>query len=815
MTFYSRPDLDDRAFKQLVNSILTMNGTTDFVGTLKSKGIEIDATAGGGDVGKVLTLVSGDKIGLSTISVGSSGEYIAKTITKNSHGFIVGDVIGWDNNLNTYVKDLAVTGATETLGVVLEVPDVNTFKIIFSGYVFIPNNISTDSGTILSNKKYYLSPTNSGKLTLTEPTSVGDVSRPVLLTTSTVSGSSIGSIVFQYNPEIIYGEVSSVGQIGNPETGTGYTNGYYTDLEPTMRAGIPVDRFNQLFKLLLPQPAPSLDSVNSTSSFINAKLSFGASKNDIGYENVTTAAGNSAIDINGLYSASGTRLGVINGNISGIINNDVVGDVSGIPYENYAIGNGYVGLFEIKLNGITVNIVDFSATSGAINNTVNNTTLNFSALKNVKLDNGNDVEGNYYRTGTYTINTAAMSDGFNYMILEHVVNTTTYQSNYLEWVYDADSNNISFTSFAINTVNLSGSKHISGVEYNTSGSVDVQAAVNNVYRNIFRNGTAISYPTRTNLGTQTSISVTGSGINSGTSTSLPNLRTDVSNPEATSINIASTLPINTTRVLGTLGSLGSLALNNTVQHAFSSKTATSSSVNETGFLFYNVTQSSNLELENFTGEINRLEARDYSLLTYAAINGGTYAWSSTQDLISGDAQHNTGLLVFDGNLLYPNTTYLTSTYGITAGNFDSLTYSPTSNANYNAASGIRDYYRLFKSNNTTTQSTLTFEITNSGTDSNFLTNGGTGGTPSGNNIKFEFLIKRSNGNTHGWANPFASTGNPEGIAKTSSSHAGGVTTVTCTLSVIPKVGNGDIVVVRVFAASGWTNRISEITITNI
>ncbi len=99
--------------------------------------------------------------------------------------------------------------------------------------------------------------------------------------------------------------------------------------------------------------------------------------------------------------------------------------------------------------------------------------------------------------------------------------------------------------------------------------------------------------------------------------------------------------------------------------------------------------------------------------------------------------------------------------------------------------------------------------------SDFLTNGGTGGSPSGNNIKFEFLIMRSDTTIYGWANPFASAGNPSGIANTSTSQVGNVMTVSCTLSTTPRVGINDFVIVRMFFAGAYTNRIQHLAITNI
>jgi hypothetical protein len=74
MPFFTRPDLSDIQFKQMSGSTLTMSGTTDFTGQLKSKGVEIDATIVGapsGVTGHVLTYLNG-KIQLAPTSSGSS-----------------------------------------------------------------------------------------------------------------------------------------------------------------------------------------------------------------------------------------------------------------------------------------------------------------------------------------------------------------------------------------------------------------------------------------------------------------------------------------------------------------------------------------------------------------------------------------------------------------------------------------------------------------------------------------------------------------------------------------------------------------------
>lgn len=66
MGFFTRPNLTDNEFKQLTGATLTMSGTTNFIGTLKSKNTIIDASISGATSGDVLTYIGGGKIKLSS-----------------------------------------------------------------------------------------------------------------------------------------------------------------------------------------------------------------------------------------------------------------------------------------------------------------------------------------------------------------------------------------------------------------------------------------------------------------------------------------------------------------------------------------------------------------------------------------------------------------------------------------------------------------------------------------------------------------------------------------------------------------------------
>lgn len=603
--------------------------------------------------------------------------------------------------------------------------------------------------------------------------------------------------------------------IGPAEDGS-YVDGLFTDFVPTTPIGTAVDRFNEVLKALAPAPAPDLSQATGSGTFVAGKLSFGSSKAIAGFTNVGTNAGNSAVDINGNYAISGTRLGLTAAAITGVLNSSVVGGGGNIPYANTAFGDGHLGKLVMFKNNIVISQLSLSGTTGA----TSNNRMSVTAVQSVKFPNGQPLSVFTYRTGTFSIPVSAMTNGYNYIRIIHSGSTFSRQTNFIEWVYDPDVSTISMTSATgLTALSLTGSKFISGVNYHTSGTVKYQSTFTNAYKNVFSNSaTAIDFPTRENLGTMSLMDVTGAGIidrTGSTLQTLPDLDVSATDPQNTNISILGTLPINVSLLLGNIGLLGRIRSNVSVAHPFAAQGFTGGQSTLTDFLFNTVTQTTNLNNENYNGEIDRLEARDYTGLTYTNVNAGSYAWNSSQNLISGNAQHNTGLLVFNGELIYPNAALLTTTYGITTGNFGAVTNGPAGNPNYSAASGIRSHYRKYKSAIGSTQSTLTFSITNTGLSSDFLTNGGTGGVPSGNSVKLEFLIMRSGGAIHGWANPFASSGNPEGIANTSISSSFGLVTVSCTLATTPRVAINDIVVVRIFTSSGYTNRIQNLAITNI
>jgi hypothetical protein len=808
MTLITRPFLADQYVKQLGTDILTMSGTTNFVGVLKSKNIIINAATGGTSIGHVLTW-NGSEIKLLQQSGGTGrGNALAENISQVAHGFALMDVIG--HNGTNYVKVTAVNGQPEAIGVVSKIVSANIFEITYQGVV---KGLTGATPSFSATTTYYQSPTIPGKLTSIEPTTIGQISKPLLVTITTNIG-----IIFNWRGAYIASGFTSTGStvasttLGVPTDGT-YSDGLLPFTASTKTADA-VDDINEVLLLLAPQAAPDLSNISKTGTgtFASAKTSFGVSRNDIGYVNVSNISGNGALDINGIYTIAGRRLGVTNTtSITGILNDAVTGSTS---YPSDSFGDADKGTLTLELNGIVIDTINLTSSVGAL--VGSNSRLTVTAVSAVTTSSGQQFNFKKYRKGNYTIPSSLFVNGFNYLRAVHNKGTSTVTTTYLDFIYDTDNNALAFASAPIWKVPiLSGSRFISGVRYHTGGTIQFSAITSNVYKNVYSASiNAISYSSLVNISDATSISKTGIGVISETNAgkNLPILNSAISNAQATNLTLLSTHSINNIKLLGSTDPSGTVKLILNVIHPLKT-TLSSTAVLINGFLLDASAQSTNGNNENFNGEIDRIQNRDYSSLTYANINSNVYLWDSTQNLLSGNPNHNNGLLVFGGDLLYPSSSYLTSAYNIVAGNFSVVTYGYTFNPNYSTASGVREYNRKFKSTNVATQSSLTIDILHD-VSTNFLTNGGTGGTISGNNIKLEGIIKRSGGATHGYFNPFASTGNPEGIANTSITPIAGGTRVQCTLSTIPRVGNGDIVILKI-RGNSWTGVISNIQITNI
>lgn len=101
-------------------------------------------------------------------------------VTQVAHGLFVGQIVRF--NGTSYVLAKADTGSdAEVIGIVEQVVSANVFVVLVGGYVDVLAGL-TPGGT------YFLSDSVNGTLTLTEPTTVGSISKPLLIADSATSG---------------------------------------------------------------------------------------------------------------------------------------------------------------------------------------------------------------------------------------------------------------------------------------------------------------------------------------------------------------------------------------------------------------------------------------------------------------------------------------------------------------------------------------------------------------------------------------------------------------------------------------------------
>ena len=111
---------------------------------------------------------------------GGSGTDLERSIAQTAHGLAVGDIVRYSGT--AYVKAKADTAANaEVVGIVSAVADANHFTLLYSGYITGLSGLT--AGTV-----YFLSPSSAGALTTTEPSTVGQISKPLLLAESTTTG---------------------------------------------------------------------------------------------------------------------------------------------------------------------------------------------------------------------------------------------------------------------------------------------------------------------------------------------------------------------------------------------------------------------------------------------------------------------------------------------------------------------------------------------------------------------------------------------------------------------------------------------------
>ena len=161
---------------------------------------------------------------------GGGGEATSISVTQVAHGLSVGNVLKKVGA--SYALAQADTAANaEVVGIVSVVTDVDTFTLLTGG------SITTLTG-LTANETYFLSATVAGAFTITEPTTIGEISKPIfnsVSTTEAVFNNMRGNIVVPNDGiDLTLQAEWTVNTVldSTHNTATIFTEGYTTTIDP-------------------------------------------------------------------------------------------------------------------------------------------------------------------------------------------------------------------------------------------------------------------------------------------------------------------------------------------------------------------------------------------------------------------------------------------------------------------------------------------------------------------------------------------------------------------------------------------------------
>lgn len=586
--------------------------------------------------------------------------------------------------------------------------------------------------------------------------------------------------------------------------------------------------------------APDLDAMNSTVAGSDANLSFGSTVPLAGYSNVGSAGGNLAKDINEEFPVSFNRYGVIDSNtaITGTLNHDV--NQSGQNYPDDAFGNADGDTLSLIINGVTHNTANISnkALSGDVK-VSDSGFINLSAAQNPTDDSGLVPDfTKWYRTGQFAIGPSDMRNGWNYAYVEHDDGTTVHQTNYIEWVRDADSSALNITNSefsAFTEENAEGFYHQSGVKYFQDPIGFFKSQVNHAYSNVYSpDSDAITISNVENFNAVHFTQITGSSTVLGGAAShqsaLPDLDTTLSEPTTGSLFVTGTIRFSRSTSIPGSSPLGgtaySAAAKIDVKHPLDG-TQTSGDIyvgtnSSKKFLVLSSSLAGNANTsEQFGREDYRIVSGNYTDQTDIA----TGKWDSSRDMNdSANTNYYSGLLVYNGKLVSPKDSRLVGS-GDFRSHFDvgsSNLISPLSNVNYSSlptvSSSHRHYYRHFENN--TVNNVFNVDVTIRG-DANIVGREGalSGSLGANDNVYVEGKIPGKTGwldlgrATAGSGNITDGDGGLNGDIDQQVDLTGALNNLTFNGQTVNGTGTGsEKIVLKITAHKDWTGYISQIDI---
>ena len=586
--------------------------------------------------------------------------------------------------------------------------------------------------------------------------------------------------------------------IGPAEDGD-YTDGLFTDFTTSTLVGVPVDRFNEVLKILAPSPAPNVNEIDELATDgVTAKLSFGSSFPVGGYTSSATAAGFDAVDRSGSYSVatsgSNIRLGVYDGtqDIFGQINPSVtLSQTNGnTAFTADAFGSANEGTLKLELNGTVVHSINLASFTGAGNppngnDNSNGVNGNGSGFYNVSVASSS-VDGNgaewyifKYRTAKYIIKPADQKVGWNYLRVIHSLSSDN-TTNFVEWINDPSGavnvEEMSASNGRIDDITLVGSKYLSGVEYNTDVTAKYKVDLLNLYTNVYAaSGTPISFGV-TNSSTPSAQSVPDIGV-SETANKI--------------LGVTGSLDYNSNSLLS-----GSITANVTVTHPLKQTISTTGSATTgNGFLIDNRTLSSTNTLERFHDETYRKASGSYN--NQADTTFPLTVWNSQNHMTGGGAAgHTDGLLFFNQRLYSPIDGDIPL-----GGKFSSLINVESGQPDYSGITGQRTFYRILSNSSGGDIYNVRIQSTKVGTSYNNSSLGAS---------NVHFFIK--NPGTTGWMDisqnfTYGNIGDDDG-AKVTGTDAD--TYISFGTASVP---NGENMMIKIIADASWSGYIDQLSFT--
>jgi hypothetical protein len=621
------------------------------------------------------------------------------------------------------------------------------------------------------------------------------------------ASSTVSASIFYGDGRGLTGLAAQSSLIGDPEDGT-YTDGVYDDLTTTTPLGTVVDRFNELFKVLVPDPAPKLNEKNYTNGAGSSyTLAFDATTTSPGYAGHNNTAGFTQAVVNDAYgsSTSGThfRAGIYNGSqtIEGTINYSIATGYDGdqVNFVNWSADSfrdGNNGTLQLFVNGAMVHTLSLGPFAGSGNpDNGSATSLNASGSGFIRVSttssardaNNKEFVVFQHRTADYRVHPSNQRKGWNYAQIKHVLPLATRTTNYVEWINDTDasSQTMQVVNPRVSNINMAGSKKISGVEYHTAGVLTYNAGITNFYKNVYVPGTLIS--------------LNGTNVESN-NVAVPTLNTGSGDNSSKVIQLTSSFDITATEMFGTSAMIRISSL----AHPLKANLSNTGSVTTGSFLLYNVSSPGNSNLgETFIDEDFRITSGSYD--TQGSVTAGAAAWSSANHMTSsGAAGHEDGLIFFNEILRSPKSSVLPN-----SGDFDAIDNAPVNNPDYSGVTGLRTFYRKIQYTGASTIRDMKLVFYKSGTRINYA-------TPDANDIEAYIKLPGSSGwmdITSNYTYEQAMTdGNGvlvDGATDNSSINGTG-TSVYCVTFGTQSINQNDYLVLKLVADASWTGYVNSL-----